>query len=308
MCTLLRALVVTALSPYAISHSIGEKHESLAVWFTVREGVRSPFSKRDNPQMQRTLIGYGLLAMWAPSRAGSLKTYHPAAHPQARVGLIIAQFEALPEQAKVDALANSIARRAKMPAGARDKARSRQLAKHEEERDQLKALSDAGGMGTDLSLGHHLACLHARELARSSRSLQSSIIILKQLQRFQILTGRSGSASVTCLMGRRCRSCSRTRNQHKPERTTRQGRSLLAQGSSVYSQQTSMMSRALLAEGVRLEKRGSSESKVDQELFPDFTAKFVDEKTLLSCVLDLIKVIHERDLRSDWSRLSERLE
>lgn len=173
--------------------------------------------------------------MWAPSRAGPLKTYHPAAHPQARVGLIIAQFEALPEQAKVDALANSIARRAKMPAGARDKARSRQLAKHEEERDQLKALSDAGGMGTDLSLGHHLACLHARELARSSRSLQSSIIILKQSQRFQILTGRSGSASVTCLMGRRCRSCSRTRNQQRPERTTRQGRSLLADGSSVYT-------------------------------------------------------------------------
>ena len=73
-------------------------------------------------------------------------------------------------------------------------------------------------------------------------------------------------------------------------------------------QQISMMSRALLAEGVRPEKRGSSESEVDQELFLDFTAKFVDEKTLLSCVLDLIKVIHERDLRSDWSRLSERLE
>ena len=69
-----------------------------------------------------------------------------------------------------------------------------------------------------------------------------------------------------------------------------------------------MMSRALLAEGVRPEKRGSSESEVDQELFLDFTAKFVDEKTLLSCVLDLIKVTHERDLRSDWSRLSERLE
>ena len=183
-----------------------------------------------------TLIGYGLLAMWALSRAGPLKTYHPAAHPQARVGLIISQFEALPEQAKVDALANSNARRAKMPAGARDKARSRQLAKHEEEKEQLKALSDAGGMGTDLSLGHHLACLLARELACSSRSLQSSIIILKQSQRFQILTGRSGSKSVTCLTGRRCRSCSRIRIQHLwPERTARQGRSLLAQGSCVYT-------------------------------------------------------------------------
>ena len=73
-------------------------------------------------------------------------------------------------------------------------------------------------------------------------------------------------------------------------------------------QQISMTSRALLAEGARPEKRGSSESKVDQELFPDFIAKFVDDKTLLSCVLDLIKVTHERDLRSDWSRLSERLE
>lgn len=59
---------------------------------------------------------------------------------QARVGLIVAQFEALDANTQKEALAKGKERMDKMPAGARDKAANRQLTKHNEELDQLKAL------------------------------------------------------------------------------------------------------------------------------------------------------------------------
>ena len=65
LCALLRALVVTALSPYASSHSIGEKQEASAIQFTVREGVRSPCSKRDTDRI------------WAASHVGAVSRWPP---------------------------------------------------------------------------------------------------------------------------------------------------------------------------------------------------------------------------------------
>jgi len=59
---------------------------------------------------------------------------------QARVGLIIAQFESLDADTQKEALAKGKERMDKMPAGARDKAGQRQLAKHNEETGQLADL------------------------------------------------------------------------------------------------------------------------------------------------------------------------
>ena len=59
---------------------------------------------------------------------------------QARVGLIIAQFEALDPKVQEEATKKGKERMEKMPAGARDKASNRQLEKHKEELAQLSAL------------------------------------------------------------------------------------------------------------------------------------------------------------------------
>jgi len=59
---------------------------------------------------------------------------------QARVGLIIAQFEKLDPKVQEEALKKGKARFEKMPAGARDKTTNRQLEKHKEELAQLSAM------------------------------------------------------------------------------------------------------------------------------------------------------------------------
>ncbi len=59
---------------------------------------------------------------------------------QSRVGLIIAQFEALDADEQKAALAKGKERLDKMPAGARDKALNRQQEKHKEELAQIQAL------------------------------------------------------------------------------------------------------------------------------------------------------------------------
>merc|ERR1719352_2154024 len=63
---------------------------------------------------------------------------------QARTGLVIAQFEALPEKARADALTRAKERRDKSPKGNMERARERQQARHDKEKEQLAALdSDA---------------------------------------------------------------------------------------------------------------------------------------------------------------------
>ena len=59
---------------------------------------------------------------------------------QARVGLIIAQFEKLDPNLQEEALKQGKERYEKMPAGARDQASTRQLEKHKEELGQLSAM------------------------------------------------------------------------------------------------------------------------------------------------------------------------
>lgn len=59
---------------------------------------------------------------------------------QSRVGLIIAQFEALSETEQKDSMAKTKERLEKMPAGARDKAMNRQQEKHKEELSQIQSL------------------------------------------------------------------------------------------------------------------------------------------------------------------------
>jgi hypothetical protein len=59
---------------------------------------------------------------------------------QSRVGLIIAQFEALSETEQKEAIAKTKERIEKMPAGARDKAMNRQQEKHKEELSQIQSL------------------------------------------------------------------------------------------------------------------------------------------------------------------------
>ena len=100
---------------------------------------------------------------------------------QARVGLIIAQFDALPEQAKTNALEKSKLRMAKMPQGAREKARNRQLSKHNEEKEQLKALAT----GKHVLLGLAVSILDAalQDVCRRDQ---------EGLQRMSVLPGGAG--------------------------------------------------------------------------------------------------------------------
>ena len=57
--------------------------------------------------------------------------------------MVIAQFEALPESARADALAQAQERRDKTPKGNMERVRERQQARHDKEKEMLAAL-DSG--------------------------------------------------------------------------------------------------------------------------------------------------------------------
>ena len=78
-----------------------------------------------------------------PDTHPSILTSPARAHWQARTGLVIAQFEALPEKARADALARAKERRDKSPKGNMERVRERQQARHDKEKEQLAAL-DSG--------------------------------------------------------------------------------------------------------------------------------------------------------------------